>query len=259
LREGYTINSSLDFSGLIGKNMKDENNREIGRITSFLIDPFGRVEEVLVEDRHGKLVSYEVERLKIDQDEVSLTSHVDKKMALLSERFPVMRKKRKVLDRLSDNKVIPQEIYQNLCKEFDKALKEMKSEAQNLLEDMDKQVKAQEDYIKMLQLARAFLEIEHGIGTVEDEVYQQSIMSLLKEVKNASQRKLSLLRTKDEVSSILLGEEEEPEEEPQAEPTAEPETEREVELETTPVEAESASKTESTEEKPAIPVRVTQE
>ena len=249
----------MDASGLIGKKLKDENKREIGRISSFLIDSSGRVEEVLVEDSKGQFVKYPVERLKIDQNEVSLASRVDREIGPLSEKFPIISKRRRVLEELSKKKVIPPQIYKNLCKEFDKALKEMKSIAQNLLEDMDRQVKDQEDYIRTLQLARAFLEIEHAMDTIDDEVYRQSTTSLLREVKNASRRKLSLLSTKDKVSSVLLSKEEEPVDESQTESTAEPKTNPEKEPELPSIEAENSSKTESTEGEQAITVRVTPE
>jgi hypothetical protein len=257
--EEYTIILNFDASGLIGKDLKDENKMEIGRITSFLINSSGRVEEVLVEANQGQFVKYPVERLKIDQNEVSLASRVDREIGPLSEKFPIISKRRRVLEELSEKKVIPPQVYKNLRKEFDNALKEMKSRAQNLLEDMDKQVKDQEDYIRTLQLARAFLEIEHAMDTVEDEVYRQSTISLLREIKNASRRKLGLLSTKDKVSSVLLSKEEEPVDEPKTESTAEPKTDPKMEPELTSIEAEASSKTESTEEEQAITVRVTPE
>ncbi len=218
--------------------MKDEDEREIGRITSFLIDSSGQVEEVLVENKQGRFVKYPVERLKVGKDEVFLVSPIETRMEVLSEKFPLVSKKRRVLDKLSENKVIPTEIYENLCKEFDRTLKEMKNEAQSLVEDAEKQIKAQEEHLKSLQLSRTFLEIEHEMGTLSEETYQQSRISILKEIKNAQQRKLSLLKTKDKVIGILQGEEE-----PQAKQVPE---------------ARAEAKPPS-EEQQAIPVRVTQE
>ncbi len=253
------MSSIIDASRLIGKHVKDESNREIGKIVSFLIDTLGRVEEVLVENKYGKFIKYPVDRLKANKDDISLSSYVDKRVEHLAEKFPVIKKKRQVLEKLSESKVIPSEIYENLCKEFDKALTEMTTEAQNLLEDLDKQVKAQEEFIKILQVARTFLEIEYGIGNVKDEVYQASLLSILKETKNTSQKKLSLLKNKDRVSSILLGQEEELKPAPIAEPIAASQAVPIAEPQPAVVESKTEPSTEPTEEKEPVTVRMTQE
>ena len=164
---------SINAPGLVGKNVKDENGKETGKIVSFLIDSSGQPQEALVETTHGQLVRYPVDLLETDKDEVAMVSEVAKKIEVLSEQLPTIRKKRKILDKLAENKVIPSGIHESLCKEFDKVLKEMKNDAQTVLENMNSQVKAQDEQLKTLQLARAFLEIEHGIGTLNDETYQQ--------------------------------------------------------------------------------------
>jgi hypothetical protein len=243
------MSANIDAPGLVGKSVK-----ETGKIVSFLIDSLGQAKEVLVETNYGQLVRYPVDLLEVGRDEVSVVSDVDKKVEVLSEQLPTIRKKRKILDKLAENKVIPSGIQESLCREFDKTLKEMKSEAQGVLEDMEKQVKAQDEQLKTLQLARAFLEIEHGIGTVSDEIYQQSLMSVLREVKNAQQTKLSLLRAKDKVTDALKEEKEEPKKEPRPESVAELKKEDAQ----VPVEHKNESVTQAREGKQAVPVRVTE-
>jgi len=79
-------------------------------------------------------------------------------------------------------------------------------------------------------------------------------MPILREIKNARQRKLTLMGIKDKISSILMGENEEPEEPeeaPEAQPIAEPQL--------TPAEPEPSLSAESSEEPEAIPVRMTQD
>ena len=245
---------SINAPGLVGKNVKDESGKENGKIVSFVIDSSGQAQEALVETINGQLIRYPVELLKTNKDEVSVVSEVDKKIEVLSEQMPTIRKKRKILDKLAENKVIPSGIHESLCKEFDKTLKEMKNEAQTVLENMDKQVKTQDEQLKTLQLARAFLEIEHGIGTVNDEVYQQSILSVLKEVKNAQQTKLSLFRAKDKVTDALQEEKEEPKKEPKPEPVEELKKEA-VQV---PVEVKNEAATQAKEVRQALTVRVTE-
>ena len=243
------MNASINAPGLVGKNVKDENGKETGKIVSFLIDSSGQPQEALVETIHG-LVRYPVDLLNTREDEVVVVSEAARKIEVLSEKLPTIRKKRKILDKLAENKVIPSGIHESLCKEFDKVLREMKSDAQMVLENMDKQVKAQDEQLKTLQLARAFLEIEHGIGTLNDEAYQQSIMSVLKEVKNAQQTKLSLIKAKDKVADALQEEKEEPKPEPVEELKREP-----IQA---PAEAKNEAAAQTKEAKQALTVRVTE-
>ena len=243
----------IDLSGLIGETIRD-NNTEIGKVASFLIDSSGQVQEAFVQKSNGEFARYPVEKLRIDRDGIGLISDVTTRLETLSERFPIMRKKRRVLDKLMENNKIPSDTYTNLSKWLDKALNGMEKETQNLINDIDKQVADQEDFIKTVQLARTFLEIEHAMGTVKNEIYHQSLMSLLKEIRNGSQRKVDLQEIKGKLASILIEEEEvlpepEPEEEPQAEPQTGPEAEPRL-----LVEPKIGG-----EQRPPVRVRVTQE
>ncbi|MEM2587841.1 MAG: hypothetical protein QXV23_06030, partial [Candidatus Bathyarchaeia archaeon] len=70
--------------------------------------------------------------------------------------------------------------------------------------DIERQIQLQVNTIKMLHIARAFLEMEHGIGNVKDDVFRQSLLSILREIKSASYRKMNLLKTKERVSNVSL-------------------------------------------------------
>ena len=198
------------FPNLVGRNLKDENGREIGRIISFVMDPLGEVKEVLVEIKGESVVKYPIERLKINQEEVFLVSDVERRAEKLCEKFPILLKKREILDSLFKNKEIMPEIYESLGAGFDKSIDELRSEAKNLLSDIEQQIRFQENFIKTLHLARTFLEIERGVGNVKDDVFRRSLLSILREIKYASHRKMNLLKIKDKVSSVVFqGNEEE--------------------------------------------------
>jgi len=239
---------SMDFdaSKLIGKTVKIRGEGEVGVIVSFIMDPSGQVKEVLIERKQGILEKHPMEILQIEDDEVFLSSVIEKKLKSLSEKLPTTRKKRQVLEKLSKEKIVPPAIFENLVKKFDKRLKEMKDEAKSLIDEIENEAKIQEDRIKTLQMARAFLEIEHAMGTVSEEIYKRSIVALLRDMKNAQQKRLELLRTKEKVGGLL---EEKPEvsleEKQEAEPPA--------------VEEKRQEEQEEKEESKAIPVRITQE
>jgi len=240
--------TSIDFdaSKLIGRTVKIRGKGEIGVIVSFIMDPSGQVKDVLIEGKQGILEKHPVEMLQIEDNEVFLSSPIEKRLKILSENLPNTKKKREVLERLSKEKVVPQAIFESLIKEFDKALKEMEAEARSLIDEIEEQAKIQEDWIKALQVARAFLEIEHAIGTVSEDIYKRSIVALLKDMKNAQQRRLELLRIKEKVDQIL-------EETPEVSLKEEQKGEAQI------TKQKAQERQEGEEESKAIPVRITQE
>jgi len=192
------------FPSLIGRSIRDENGREIGKIVSFIINSSGEVKEALVESKSEEMIKYPVGRLKATQEEVLLVTDIERRVEKLCESLPILLKKREILESLFKNKEIVPEIYEDLSSEIDKSIGEMKLEAQNLLSDIEQQIQHQENLIKMLHLARTFLEMEHGIGNVKDDVFRQSLLSILREIKYTSYRKMNLLKTKDKISSLIL-------------------------------------------------------
>ncbi len=239
------MSMDLDASRLIGKAVKIRGEGEVGVIVSFIMDPSGQVKDVLIERKEGVLEKHSMEMLQIEDDEVFLSSLIEKKLRILSEKLPTTRKKRQVLEKLSKDKIVPQTIFESLVKKFDKTLKEMRDEAKGLMDEIEKEAKIEEDRIKTLQMARAFLEIEHAIGNVSEEIYKRSIVALLRDMKNAQQRRLELLRTKERINELL-------EEKPEVT------IEEKQEAETPAAEQEGQKKQEEKEESKAIPVRITQ-
>jgi len=196
------MNENFDASKMIGKTVKISGGEESGIIVSFIMDASGKVEEVLIE-RHGALERYPADMLQIEGDEAFISSPIEKKLKNLSKNLPVVKKKRIVLEKLSKEKIVPREIFESLIKKFDGMLKEMENEAKSLIEEIDKEARLQEEYIKSLQTGRAFLEIEHAMGNISEEVYKRSIVALLRDVKNAQQKRLELLRTKERINALL--------------------------------------------------------
>jgi len=232
-------NAGFDAPKLIGKPVR-ANGREVGRIISFIMGPSGQIEDVLIE-KEGSLERHPVEMLQVRGEDVFLLSPIEKRLASLSEVLPKIKKRKEVLKDLSERNVVPSGIIESLTKRIDERLKRLEDEARSLIEEIEREAEMREDNIKSLQMARAFLEIEHAMGTIDEETYKQSIVPLLKEMKNEQQKRLEILRIKERINSILEGEIEAPEEEAEEEPQ--------------PAEEEGS---EGEEEEP-IPVRATPE
>jgi len=196
------MDENFNASKIIGKTVKISGEKELGIVVSFIMDTSGRIVEVLVE-RRGALEKYPAEMLQVRGDEAIISSLIEKKIENLSESLPIVRKKRMVLEKLSKEKIIPQEIFKSLMKKFDGMLKELENEAKSLIDEIDEEARLQEEYVKSLQMGRAFLEIERAMENISEEVYKRSIVALLRDVKNAQQKRLELLREKERINALL--------------------------------------------------------
>ena len=211
-------NAGFDAPKLIGKPVRS-NGGEVGRIISFIMGPSGQIEDVFIE-RGESLERHPAEMLQVRGEDVFLLSPIEKRLTSLSENLPKIKRRKEVLKDLSERNVVPSEIIENLAERIDERLKRLEDEARNLIDEIEREAEIREENIKSLQMARAFLEIEHAMGTIDEETYKQSIVPLLKEMKNEQQKRLEILRIKERINSILEGEieapvEEEAEEEPQ--------------------------------------------
>ena len=239
------VNTDLDVSKLIGKSVNIHGDGRIGVIASFIMDDLGQVKEVLIERNHGGLERHPLELLQIEDDEVFLTSPLEKRLKILSEMLPTTLKKRQALEKLSKDKIVPQTIFENLVKKFDKTLKELRDEARRLIEGIEKEASVEEDRIKTLQMARAFLEIEHAIGNVDEGTYKRSIVALLRDMKSAQQKRLELLRIKEKISDLI-------------EKKQEASIEEKLEAEASEEEEKGQKEQQKKETSKAVPVRITQ-
>ena len=204
-------NAGFDAPRLIGKPVRADGG-EVGRIISFIMGPSGQIKDVLIE-KGGSLERHPAEMLQVNGEDVYLLSPIEKRLTSLSEDLPKIKKRKEVLKDLSERNVVPSEIIESLAKRIDERLKRLEDEARDLMDEIEREAEMREDNIKSLQMARAFLEIEHAMGTIDEETYKQSIVSLLKEMKNEQQKRLEILRIKERINSILEGEIEAPVEE----------------------------------------------
>ncbi|MCS7119980.1 MAG: hypothetical protein RMJ07_06285 [Nitrososphaerota archaeon] len=194
---------------IVGSNVIDVDGREIGSAASLIYDFCGQVKEILVVHRNEYIKRYPIEQFRVYEDGIILRTDIDDKIEFLLDTIPLVRRKKKVLDRLLNEERIPKEVYEQLNEFFSRMLGDAQSSAKGVLIEINKQIRMEEDNIKKLHLARIFLEIEHGMGNLKDEIYQRSIASILTEVKNTSYRRARLQRCKERIKHLLESELEE--------------------------------------------------
>jgi len=199
--------STPDAFFSLGKQVKDEYGRIVGKVASFTVNPNGEVENIILRRGDGEFSRYPVSYLKIDGDSVTLISTIKLKCNKLCNDIPLIWRKDQALRELLKKNKVPGEMYEDIHKNFEGALKQLKAEAQGVLEDIDKQIAKCEKEIQELNSALINLEIEHEIGKIGDEAYQTAMEIVQEGLKWAKAEKDDLESSKKRLSNILLGEE----------------------------------------------------
>jgi hypothetical protein len=197
-------NSNLFLS--VGKQIKDEYGRIVGKIASFAVTPSGKFDAAFVEQGDGKFLKLSVEHLKFNGADVTLIHTIKSASSAFCDQIPLIWRKDQALKELADKKKISQELYRELHNSFDGALTQLKNEAQDLIDEVDKEIARCAEETKELNYALVNLEIEHEIGKIDEQSYEAAFTIVQENLKRVNIEKGDLELTRNKLSNILLGE-----------------------------------------------------
>lgn len=196
-------NSNLFLS--IGKPIKNEYGRVIGKVASFALTPSGKFDAVFIEFGDGQFSKQPMESLRFNGPEILFISKIKNTAGMLCDQIPLIWRKDQALKDLADKKKIPPEIYQELHSSFGNVLTQLKKDAQIIVDDAAIEIERCQEEISSLSYAIVNLEIEHEIGKVDDESYKSAFALLQDTLRRATSEKTDYELTKSKVSSVLLG------------------------------------------------------
>jgi hypothetical protein len=196
-------NSNLFLS--IGKPIKDEYGRVVGRVASFALTPSGKFDGVFIQSNDGTFKKQPMEDLKFNGAEVTFTSTLRSQASILCDQIPLIWRKTQALKDLAEKRKISPDLYQELRNNFDAVLNQLKRDAQELQDETNKEIARCNEEIKTLGYAVVNLELEHEIGQVNDEAYQSAFTLLQENLKRANTEKSAIELTKSKLSNIMLG------------------------------------------------------
>jgi len=196
-------NSNLFLS--IGKPIKNEYGRVIGKVASFALTPNGKFDAVYVEFGDGQFTKQPMESLRFNGAEVTFISKIKSQAGVLCDHIPLIWRKDEALKDLVDKKKITSEVYQDLHNSFTNVLSQLKKDAQVIIDESGIEIERCQDEITSLSYAIANLEIEHEIGKVDDENYRMAFALLQDTLRRATSEKTDFELTKSRLSSVLLG------------------------------------------------------
>ena len=198
-----STNSNLFLS--IGKPIKNEYGRIIGKVASFALTPNGKFDAVYVEFGDGQFTKQPMESLRFNGAEVTFVSKIKNQAGTLCDHIPLIWRKDEALKDLVDKKKITNEVYQDLHSSFTSVLTQLKKDAQLIIDESAVEIDRCQDEITSLSYAIANLEIEHEIGKIDDENYRMAFALLQETLRRATTEKTDFELTKSKLSSVLLG------------------------------------------------------
>jgi hypothetical protein len=196
-------NSNLFLS--IGKPIKDEYGRIVGRVASFALTPNGKFDGVYVESNDGKFLKQSMEHLTFNGAEVTVNSSIKSQASVLCDQIPLIWRKDQALKDLAEKRKISPDLYQELHDNFEAVLTQLKKDVQELSEEADNVIERCNEEIKTLGYAVVNLELEHEIGQVDDESYSSAFTLLQENLKRANTEKSDIEIIKSKLSNIMLG------------------------------------------------------
>ena len=189
----------------IGKPIKNEYGRIIGKVASFALTPSGKFDAVFVEFGDGQFTKQAMETLRFNGGEVTFVSKVKNQAGTLCDQIPLIWRKDQALKDLNDKRRISQDLYQELHNSFTSVLTQLKKDAQIIVDESVIEIERCQEETSSLSYAIANLEIEHEIGKVDEENYKNAFALLQETLKRATLEKTDFELTKSKVSSVLLG------------------------------------------------------
>lgn len=189
----------------IGKPVKDEYGRSIGRIISYATTPSGNFDAAYIELGDGRLTKQPMDNINFNGAEVTLLSKIKTKAGLLCDQIPFIWRKDQALKELQVKNKISPDLYRELHNNFSTVLGQLKKDAQTLQEEIEQGISCCEEELEAFSYCILHLELEHEIGKITDEIYRSSIAHLQENLKRTSAEKTDLEATKGKISNILLG------------------------------------------------------
>jgi hypothetical protein len=189
----------------IGKPVKDEYGRSVGKIICFATAPNGKFEAAFIEQSDGRFTKQPMEYLVFNGADVTLISKIKSKAAVFCDQIPFIWRKDKALKDLAEKRKIAQVLYQELHTSFTTVLSQLRKDAQILLDEAAQGVTRCEEEATALSYGVLHLELEHEIGKISDDAYRIAFAQLQETLRRVSAEKADLESVKTKLSNILLG------------------------------------------------------
>ena len=171
-----------------------------------MVSPGGRVDGVFIEHGDGEFLSYSSDHFRIDNGDFVILPPIKLRAKALCQEIPLIWRKDQALNELLGKKKIPSDMFEDLHKNFEGALNQLKTDAKSVIDNVDKQVTKCTKQIQELHSALINLEIEREIGRIDVQSYQKALEMIQWGLKSVNAEKSDFEALKNKLSNMLLGE-----------------------------------------------------
>jgi hypothetical protein len=198
-----SLSSNLFLS--IGKPVKDEYGRAVGRVASYATSPNGKFDAAYIEESDGRFMKQPIEYIQFNGADVTLLSRVKTNSMTICDQIPFIWRKDQALKDLNEKKKIASNLYQELHASFTTVLAQLRKDAQILQDEAIQGITRCEEELTVLSYSVLHLELQHEIGKVSDDQYRIASASLQEVLKRANLEKADMETVKNKLSNVLLG------------------------------------------------------
>ncbi|MDR2699922.1 MAG: CdvA-like protein [Nitrososphaerota archaeon] len=197
--------SSSNLFLSLGKPVKNEYGKVVGKVASFALTPNGKFDAVFVEFADGQFSKQPMDNLRFNGSEITFVSKIKSQANMLCDQIPLLWRKDQAVKDLNDKHKITPELFHELHSSFEGILNQLKKDGQVVIDEAAVEIARCEEEIKSLGYAMANLELEHEIGQVDEETYHTAFNLLQESLKRATTEKTDYELIKSKISSILIG------------------------------------------------------
>jgi len=198
-----STNSNLFLS--IGKPIKDEYGRTVGKVASFALTPNGKFDAAFIEYNDGQFSKLSLDHLKFNGPDVTYISKLKAEAGILCDQIPLIWRKDQALKDLTEKKKISPEIYQELHNSFENVSTQLKKDAKVLIDELSVDIAKSDEAIRSLSYAIVNLELEHEIGQISEENYKSAFAMIQENLRRINAEKSDNEQAKSKLSNVLLG------------------------------------------------------
>ena len=184
---------------LVGKSVQDKYGRFIGHVVSVISGADGNSTSLLIRGREERFIRCDVNQIQVDGDCVVYTPATVAKALEIREKISILRQKREMLNKLYEERRIMPKAFDELQNEVEAALSRLSIDAKTIAAELERTCDDCSKQIKDLITAMACLEVEKGLGHIEEDLYKEAMRIMRKGLRQLIMEKADLETLREEM------------------------------------------------------------
>jgi hypothetical protein len=156
----------------LGRNLQDPYGRQFGKVVGINANLRDEVTGVGIEVGNGEFVQAPGDRVAISADTLVLTPAWKVEAEEFRKEFDVVTRRLRALDELFSVGDIQKDVYEDLRKQHEDAINELKSKRKTILDNLSQRTSTLATQLRQLQTHLAGNKMLHASGEFDDQSYK---------------------------------------------------------------------------------------